>query len=762
LLFLNGGDLLTHGFVSSLATQAGVSGADITISQTAIRRPELQGGQTQFYRAENYEFLSEECFADFMQNAPSFWGWYFVGNKLISRDLWEKAVPALEKFLSSKGARSIYGEDMIFSTALWKSARKAVHVAGEFVIFNWGNEDEYLKQAMEIPTEILKDIRHSLNFVQEAVGKNKADFFPIRDAFVRRFWWRAEWILDRNKSQRIEDEMKELFDIDSLERTAAECAIEDNLYDLELTKEDLFGEDGDYITDKKVRIYVSMHKLSYVPQNNNFIVPIQVGAAIADERFDGMAHDDEGENISEKNKRYCELTAQYWAWKNDTDADYYGFWHYRRYFSFNESENENENVWGVLPCDLLNEKSLKQYCIDELHISQATENYDIIVPSEWECFEDGKLMTVYEHWCKHFKKEDLDLSIKIVGTKYPEYYHSLLDVVYSNSAFFCNMFIMKKELFDEYSAFVFDVLDEIEQKAEHRRYNTEEYHVLGHISERLLSAYVKYIEDERPEISVLYLSRTQFSCTRPLARLKALDKENRIAIALACDNGYMLYTDVLLQSILENENSAYFYDIVIMHRDISEYNQRISKDIFSGRNNFSLRFLDVTRNFEAYENVHIDRHLTFETYYRFLVPDLFNGYEKVLYMDCDMIVNADISELFSIDLTGKYIGAVHDFDFIANAVAQEKFYWNNALKYLKLNDYFDYFQAGVMLLNIPEIQTDFSSESLFQTALSRSWYFHDQDVLNYLFKGKVHYINCKWNVFSLLEKGSDREILIKN
>ena len=44
-----------------------------------------------------------------------------------------------------------------------------------------------------------------------------------------------------------------------------------------------------------------------------------------------MLHDDEGDNISNKNKTYCELTAQYWAWKN-MEADYYGFFHYRRYF----------------------------------------------------------------------------------------------------------------------------------------------------------------------------------------------------------------------------------------------------------------------------------------------------------------------------------------------------------------------------------------------------------------------------------------------
>ena len=62
-------------------------------------------------------------------------------------------------------------------------------------------------------------------------------------------------------------------------------------------------------------------------------LPVQVGRAIAREDL-GYTGDDSGENISAKNRNYCELTAQYWAWKNRSDADYIGLCHYRRYFDF--------------------------------------------------------------------------------------------------------------------------------------------------------------------------------------------------------------------------------------------------------------------------------------------------------------------------------------------------------------------------------------------------------------------------------------------
>ena len=78
-----------------------------------------------------------------------------------------------------------------------------------------------------------------------------------------------------------------------------------------------------------IRIFIACHKPTYVPENSLFY-PVQVGAALTNKRFEHMAYrDNEGEHISEKNPDYCELTAQYWAWKN-IDCDYYGFFNYRR------------------------------------------------------------------------------------------------------------------------------------------------------------------------------------------------------------------------------------------------------------------------------------------------------------------------------------------------------------------------------------------------------------------------------------------------
>ena len=132
-----------------------------------------------------------------------------------------------------------------------------------------------------------------------------------------------------------------------------------------------------------IRILIACHKPTYVPENPLFY-PIQVGTTLTDRRLEGMTyHDNEGDNISEKNPDYCELTAQYWAWKH-LDCDYYGFFHYRRYLTFRNLSPvtakgkiigkrhipyiELDSVW----------EDLTPYWIEEDWMCRQIEQYDLL------------------------------------------------------------------------------------------------------------------------------------------------------------------------------------------------------------------------------------------------------------------------------------------------------------------------------------------------------------------------------------------------
>ena len=216
-----------------------------------------------------------------------------------------------------------------------------------------------------------------------------------------------------------------------------------------------------------------------------------------------------------------------------------------------------------------------------------------------------------------------------------------------------------------------------------------------------------------------------------------------ILVVLAVNNNYVPFVSVMIESIIQNAKQKRLYKIFILTTNISlknkeNLNYQIKKD-----KRFSIDFINVT-NFIKNKKLNTFAHLTIETYFRFLIFDLFPNSKKVLYLDSDLIINCDISELYDINIGGKYLAAVKDIDTAGslNYQKEKRNYINEIIGY-KGED--EYFQAGVILFNILEIKNKISSEILFYIAQKRKWDWMDQDVLNFVFKGKIHYLNQKWN-----------------
>ena len=133
-------------------------------------------------------------------------------------------------------------------------------------------------------------------------------------------------------------------------------------------------------------------------------LPVQVGRAIAREDL-GYTGDDSGENISAKNRNYCELTAQYWAWKNRSDADYIGLCHYRRYFDF--GSRSLANVKTRTPAEFL----LRHLVPD---MDRVFRRYDVVLgrPKYYP-------YNLYTDYSRQHIREDLDLLRTVLGEKVP-------------------------------------------------------------------------------------------------------------------------------------------------------------------------------------------------------------------------------------------------------------------------------------------------------------------------------------------------------
>ena len=199
----------------------------------------------------------------------------------------------------------------------------------------------------------------------------------------------------------------------------------------------------------------------------------------------------------------------------------------------------------------------------------------------------------------------------------------------------------------------------------------------------------------------------------------------------------------MIESIIYNAKKIRSYELFILTTNISIKNKEILKNQIKKNKKFSISFLNVNNYIKNF-NLNIFAHLTIETYFRFLIFDLFPNCKKVLYLDCDLIINYDLSELYDINIEGKFLAAVKDID-TAGSLNYEKGkrkYIKEVIGY-KRDD--EYFQAGVILFNIPEIRKKISSEILFYIAQGRKWNWMDQDILNFVFKGKIYYLNQKWN-----------------
>ncbi len=213
-------------------------------------------------------------------------------------------------------------------------------------------------------------------------------------------------------------------------------------------------------------IYIATHKKTNLPSNKIY-KPIQVGANDIKEDF-GYLKDNIGDNISNKNKNYCELTALYWIWKN-SNAEIVGLVHYRRYF-----------FKGML------KKNLKNV-LNEQYILKTLNNYDCILPKKTYIAK----YTLEEQYSKLHNINDLKMCEKIMLEKYPDYEVALKNVMSKKSFYAFNMFIMPKKLLNRYLEWLFDILFELETRIKITNYNSYNSRVYGFLSERLFNVWLE-------------------------------------------------------------------------------------------------------------------------------------------------------------------------------------------------------------------------------------------------------------------------------
>lgn len=492
--------------------------------------------------------------------------------------------------------------------------------------------------------------------------------------------------------------------------------------------------------------------ITHTPNKTNQIVELPVtcnviaGADYQTEPINrDMELDNTGDNISSSNKRYCELTTQYWAWKNQ-NADYYGFCHYRRLFSFNE-EKLRENGWGTISFSHLTQKNLEILKFDENHIRNVVEKNDFVIAAGINV-KLLKAKTVADHYKKadHLNYKDFEMMMNIIKEKHPYLYESAIN--YANGTIFypCNMFIMQKDLFFKYSDILFNILNEFEKRCDMSEYSVQGMRTTGHLGERIAGIYYTYIKSLN-QYKTKELQIALFKDTEPLERATNLETIGCIPIVLAANNFYVPYMSVCIESILDTVEPTRNYEINILHTDITLENQKLITSQVKRCSNVEIKFIKIEQYIESYQLKAKD-HITTETFYRFLILEIFKNYPKVIYLDCDLIVCHDLAALYEEKLEGDLMGAVNDVDFAGQLNSPWLRMREYEKKTLGLKDPFRYFQAGVLLFNVTEMRKRVSAEQLLDMAATGIYKYSDQDILNIICEGRVKYLDMSWNVIN--------------
>jgi lipopolysaccharide biosynthesis glycosyltransferase len=224
----------------------------------------------------------------------------------------------------------------------------------------------------------------------------------------------------------------------------------------------------------------------------------------------------------------------------------------------------------------------------------------------------------------------------------------------------------------------------------------------------------------------------------------------RIPVCFSSDNKYVAHLGVAITSILKTKKEDDELVFYVLGGDISKKNKGKLLSLKS-ISDFEIKFIEVDNARISEIRVYGKDHITDASYYRLILPDICNMEDKIIYLDCDLVVRTSLSKMLEIDLADYYIGAASD----TNGTSQSK--------RLNLKQYYN---SGVLLINALAWRRDNITTKVLDWAKNNKniILYHDQDIINGFFKQKIKIIDSVWNTqIAKIEKRNENfEKSLKN
>ena len=227
-----------------------------------------------------------------------------------------------------------------------------------------------------------------------------------------------------------------------------------------------------------------------------------------------------------------------------------------------------------------------------------------------------------------------------------------------------------------------------------------------------------------------------------------------LPIFFAVDDGYIPFLAVSLQSLIDNSSKEHYYLIKILYSNIKEENkEKIRK---YERENVNIEFVDLNYYIERIKDKLYTRdYYSKTTYFRLFIPNLYPQYDKALYLDSDIVLLEDVYDLYNIDMGDNLVAGAPD-----DVIQTIEVFQDYVEKVVGVADYNNYFNAGVLLMNLDELRKfNFQEKFIYLLDKIKFSVAQDQDYLNRLCKGRVKIIDGNWNRMPIAtNKGNDGDI----
>jgi len=519
-------------------------------------------------------------------------------------------------------------------------------------------------------------------------------------------------------------------------------------------------------TEVRPAVYVTHHRPSHLVEADPVLRAIQVGDGAP---IPGVVcRDNTGDHIADRNPHYCELTAQYWMWRSaPPEATHLGLLHYRRFLDFHQGDHRLD-PWGVVHESAFTHGFQQRYGLTAAAITAAVEQADLILPRPWSVRQAGfrNLRAHYER-SPHHHAADLQQAEHVLAEWHPHLLKPWQQLLNGHQAYFNNMFVLRRDLFERYCQWLFPLLEAIESRLPIETYNQQEARVIGYLSERLFNLWIHQLRAEQPQLRVLELDRVFVDNTEPKCWDPPIPAASHpgalISAVIASDNHYTPHLGALIVSLLDNLSPNRQLDLLVLDGGITEHNRKLLRRLVPAPH--QLQFVPMADEFRGY---FVHMHFSRTTFYRLVLDQLLQTRSKVIYLDCDTIVLGDLADLWDCNLQGQPIAAVPDVIMehfcITNTLSADFTGSQPASRYLSRTLGLDgaiYFQAGVLVMDLEAIRSRNLGPKMVNDLLEQRFWFLDQDVLNKYFAHSYlplpqawNYVNCQADVLASVSQAS--------